>query len=160
MLMTEKISYLYMSKVSPDFATASHLVRNVSTTLFIIAITSLSFPVVNAGVRILRMFFHLSPVTVVSILAIGSGKSNPPFCKSRVKISNKKRIPPGGLVTKVKQINSQSDCNFDVEFCWPVLPHNQIFCLRHFNLRSLSTKHDPITYLGNFTDAQVIPTNQ
>ena len=27
--------------------------------------------------------------------------------------------------------------NFDVEFCPPVLPYNQILCLHHFNLRSL-----------------------
>ena len=27
--------------------------------------------------------------------------------------------------------------NLDDEFCRPVLPHNQILCLHHFNLRSL-----------------------
>ena len=59
----------------------------------------------------------------------------------------------GDFVTKVKQINSQSDLiwmtssagpsylairsNLDDEFCQPVLHRNQILCLHHFNLRSL-----------------------
>ena len=30
--------------------------------------------------------------------------------------------------------------NLDDEFCRPVLPHNQILCLHHFNLRSLCSR--------------------
>ena len=48
-----------------------------------------------------------------------------------------KKSIPGDFATKVKQINSQSDFNQNVKFCRPNLPHNQILCLHHFNLRSL-----------------------
>ena len=38
---------------------------------------------------------------------------------------------PGDFITKVKKVNSQSDLN---------LPHSQILCLHHFNLRSFYFK--------------------
>ena len=40
---------------------------------------------------------------------------------------------PGDFLTNVKQISS----HFNVAFCRPALPHNQILCLHDFNLRSL-----------------------
>ena len=44
----------------------------------------------------------------------------------------------GDFATKVKQLNSQSDLIWmHVEFCRPVLPHNQLLCLDNFNLSSL-----------------------
>ena len=44
---------------------------------------------------------------------------------------------PGDFVINVKQINSQSDLISISSFAGPVLPHNQILCLHHFNLRHL-----------------------
>ena len=41
----------------------------------------------------------------------------------------------GDFAVKVK--NQQPiRLNLYVKFCWPVLPHSQILCLHHFNLRS------------------------
>ena len=62
----------------------------------------------------------------------------PDFCYASVKQEpgeskmRKCNFLPGDVVTKVKQMNSQSDL-----ICRPIIPHNQILCLHHFNLRSL-----------------------
>ena len=55
--------------------------------------------------------------------------------------------------------------NFDVEFCRPILPHNQILCLDHFNLIflafvifTISAKLDPVTRIRSLTNVHLIST--
>ena len=76
-------------------------------------------------------------------------------------------ILPADLIMKEQQINSQSVFDFDVEFCRPFLPHNQIICLHHFNSRSLYFQYlqslpslNPVTYVGNLTSVHFISMNK
>ena len=91
-------------------------------------------------------------------------------------VANKIRLGlrPGDFVTKLKQINGNSDLIFGTEFCRPVSLHNHIICLHHLNLSSLyfqsqsqfsinitvSGKLDPITYVGNLINVHFISMNK
>ena len=81
-----KMSYLYMSNVSFVSAAILHFFMKVLTESFMRGITPLSFPVEKAGVKELRMFFHLSPVVTASILFTGSPNSNPKVWNQEINI--------------------------------------------------------------------------